>query len=138
MMMVRCYLAPSAIEGLGVFAHVDIKKGDLVWLFDPRFDVSISKREIEAALPHIREFLERYTYDHPWDPDMVVLDADEGRFMNHSDRPNVDLSNVERGVALCDIKAGVELTCDYAQFTSGVVHFQPPRHRVAQRAVAAE
>lgn len=135
MMMVRCYLAPSSIEGLGVFSTTDIRKGDLVWLFDPRFDTSIARADMESALPHIREFLERYTYDHPHDPDRVVLDGDEGRFMNHSDAPNVDLSAGDRGIASCDIPAGVELTCDYADFTPGVIEFQPPRHRVsAERA----
>jgi hypothetical protein len=130
MMMVRCYLAPSSIEGLGVFSTVDIKKGDLVWKYDPRFDVSIAKDDLENTLPHIREFLERYTYDHPWEAGKLVLDGDEGRFMNHSDSPNVDLSLVDRGIALRDIPAGEELTCDYADFTQGAIEFQPPRHKV--------
>lgn len=131
MMMVRCYLAPSAIEGLGVFTHVDIKKGGLIWLFDPRFDVSYFKDDLASVPAHFRDFLERYTYDHPTDPDMIVLDCDEGRFMNHSATPNVDLTNPSRGVATRFIPAGEELTCDYATFTVGDIAFQPPRHRVS-------
>lgn len=138
MMMVRCYLAPSSIEGLGVFSSTDIRKGDLVWLFDPRFDTAISKKDMAEALPHIREFLDRYTYDHPYEPDKVVLDADEGRFMNHSDDYNVDLSIPDRGIALRDIPAGEELTCNYAHFTAGAIEFQPPRHRLRPLATAAE
>lgn len=138
MMMVRCYLAPSSIEGLGVFSHVDIRKGDLVWLFDPRFDVSYFKDDLNHVPAHFREFLERYTYDHPTDPEMVVLDCDEGRFMNHSDSPNIDLTNPLRGVATRAIRAGEELTCDYGTFTVGAIEFQPSRHRVgASSAIVA-
>ncbi|WP_172293819.1 SET domain-containing protein [Pseudoruegeria sp. HB172150] len=138
MMMVRCYLAPSRIEGLGVFAHTDIRKGGLVWLYDPRFDVSYEREDIERAPKHFREFLERYTYEHPGDPDRVVLDCDEGLFMNHADVPNLDLSNPSRGVATRLIPAGEELTCHYGQFTVGRVEFQPPRHRVSPVHLAAE
>jgi len=138
MMMVRCYLAPSAIEGLGVHSHVDIRKGDLVWLFDPRFDVSYFKDDLTRVPAHFREFLERYTYDHPTDPEMVVLDCDEGRFMNHAAAPTIDLTNPSRGVATRAIRAGEELTCDYASFTVGAIRFQPSRHRVgAMAAVGA-
>ena len=33
-MIVRCYLAPSGIEGLGAFAHDDIEASDKVWRYD--------------------------------------------------------------------------------------------------------
>lgn len=132
MMMVRCFLGPSSIEGLGVFASADIRKGTLVWLYDSRFDVSYDKEELARVPLHFREFLERYTYDHPSDPERIVLDCDEGRFMNHSDTPNVDLRDPNRGVALTDIPAGTELTCDYGTFTHGVIEFQPSRHRIGQ------
>ena len=132
MMMVRSYLAPSSIEGLGVFCHTDIRKGGLIWLYDPRFDVSYMTEDIDRAPRHFREFLDRYTYPHPEDPERVVLDCDEGRFMNHSDTPNMDLSDPERGVATCFIPAGTEITCDYRQFMGGaIVEMQPPRHRVS-------
>ena len=82
--------------------------------------------------------LERYTYDHPTDRDRIVLDCDEGRFMNHSDMPNVDLSDPARGTATRDIAAGEELTCDYRQFCADGVFFQPSRHRVGMEILAAE
>lgn len=137
-MMVRAYLAPSAIEGLGVFSHEPIRKGQLVWLFDPRFDVCFFKDDLAAAPVHFQEFLDRYCYDHPTDPDRIVLDCDEGRFMNHADLPNVDLSNPSRGVATCGIPAGTELTCDYNQFCPAGVQLQPSRHRIGAMAFAAE
>ena len=139
MMMVRCYLGPSLIEGLGVFTARPIKKGALVWLYDPRFDTSYFLEEVEKAPSHFREFLERYTYEHPTDPDRVVLDCDEGRFMNHSEGANVDLTDPARGIATRNIAADEELTCDYAHFTQGMLVFQPSRHHIGTRmGVAAE
>jgi uncharacterized protein len=130
MMMVRCFLAPSANEGLGVFTHVDIRKGALVWLYDSRFDTSYFRDDLATVPAHFREFLERYAYDHPTDPEMVVLDCDEGRFMNHAATPNVDLSDPMRGVAARLIRAGEELTCDCAASSAKAVAFLPPRRRV--------
>lgn len=130
MMMIRCYLAPSAIEGLGVFAAETIRRGTVAWRFDPSFDQVFSKDILAAQPPHVQEFLERYSYMHHQDPDLLVLDADEGRFMNHSDEPNLDFSAPLVGVALRDIAVGEELTCDYALFTAGPVVHQPPRHQV--------
>jgi len=130
MMTVRCYLAPSTIEGLGIFAAETIAKGDLIWRFEPQFDQILSL-DYSASLPdHVREFLERYSYAHPTDASRIVLDADEGRFMNHSETPNTDFSTPEIGVALSAISRGEELTCDYRQFTAGEVIHQPPRHQV--------
>jgi len=131
MMLVRAYLAPSAIEGLGVFSHDDIKKGDIVWRFDDRFDQLIKRATLDTIDDRTREFIDRYSYDMPHIPDCVALDADEGRFMNHSDVPNLDFTTTDVGVALMDIPAGTELTCDYREFTLGEVIMQPPRHLVA-------
>ncbi len=130
MMMMRCYLAPSGIEGLGVYSTTDINKGDIVWHFDPVLDISIPRQHMQTAPEHVREFLDRYTYDHPTDPERIILDGDEGRFMNHSETPNLDFSSRDQGVALADIPAGTELTCNYGDFVKGAVHMQPPRHRV--------
>ena len=131
MMTVRCYLAPSAIEGLGVFTANHISHGELVWKFDPEFDQIFSTDYIKGQPGHVKEFLERYTYAHPSDPRLVVLDSDEGRYMNHSERPNIDFSDPEVGVALRDISAGEELICDYRQFTIGPLVHQGPRHRLS-------
>lgn len=141
MMLVPTYLAPSSIEGLGVYSRVPIKKGDLVWRFDRVFDQVIPVAAIEAAPPHIQEFMDRYTYPLPSDPEnFVVLDADEGRFMNHADEPNcIFPADGETGWAARDIEVGEELTCHYSHFMIGEVSFQPPRHAVRPlTATAAE
>ena len=131
MMIVRCYLAPSRIEGLGVFCHHDIAKGENVWRHEAALDHSIPYEALMALEPHAREFIERYGYPDPDHPGAVILESDEGRFMNHSDAPNLDFSDGVHGYALVDIPAGTELTCDYAGFVAnGEVMFQPSRHRV--------
>lgn len=131
MLTVRCFLAPSAIEGLGVFTSNHISHGEIIWRFDPEFDQIFSTDYVKRQPAHVREFLDRYTYAHPSDPRLVVLDSDEGRFMNHSQRPNTDFSAPEIGVAIRDICAGEELTCDYGQFTIGPVIHQPSRHQLS-------
>ena len=136
MMTVRCYLAPSPIEGLGVFCHDDLKAGDVVWRPEPTLDVRIPVSFVETAAPHVREFLERYSYPDFADHSMVVLESDEGRFMNHADEPNLDFTDQAMGVARWDIPAGTELTCHYSTFTIGVIEMQPPRHKVGLVAVA--
>lgn len=116
MLLVMNYIAPSALEGLGLFAGEPIEKGRVIWRFEPSFDRLIPRHEYEAAPRHLKEFLDRYAYPHPDDPDLILLECDNGRFMNHSDAPNTDFSDFRGAVALRDIEAGEELTCDYADF----------------------
>ncbi|HEU0223749.1 MAG TPA: SET domain-containing protein [Paracoccaceae bacterium] len=120
-MCVESYVAPSALEGVGVFAGEDVPKGTVVWRYLPPLDQAYSAGDI-AAMPLLqREFLARYTY---WDREIgaFVLCGDHGRFMNHSDDPNVvgyypggpDEPGFD--IAARDIAAGEEFTCDYGSF----------------------
>ena len=137
MMMVRSYLAASSIEGLGVHAVEAIRKGQLVWRFEPEFDTSFFLEDVARTPRHFQEFIERYTYPHPTDRDRVVLDCDEGRFMNHSEDPSIDMSDPLRGIARRDIAAGEEITCDYRQFEVTPEGFQPSRHKVGMQYILA-
>src|SRR5690606_9206379 len=58
MMTVRCYLAPSSIEGFGVFTTIPIRKGQEVWRYNPDFDLSYSQEKIAQMPEHIREFMD--------------------------------------------------------------------------------
>ena len=128
MMQVPCYLAPSMIEGIGAFTRVAIRKGDVVWRFDGRFDRLIPEADFHAAPEHFKEFLMRYCYPAPSYPGFFVLESDEGRYINHSDAPNTDYRFEDCGRAMRDIAAGEELTCDYGHFLSGEIEWMPPRH----------
>lgn len=116
MLLVRTYLAPSSIEGLGIFAAEDIRAGTRIWQSDPDFDVHISMARYEAAPPQLRELLDRYAYPAPDRPGFLIFESDNGRFMNHSRQPNTDFSTIGIGWALRDIAAGEEITCDYEEF----------------------
>lgn len=120
-MHVKTYLAPSEIEGLGLFADERITKGSVVWRYDPPLDIEISKADFDLLPVVAKGFVERYGY-YDTRVNMFVVCGDDARFMNHSDDPNVagvypDDENVEGiDIALRDIEIGEEITCDYATF----------------------
>ena len=130
MMQVRCHLATSAIEGLGVFAGERIAKGTCVWRFDPTFDILVTKADLAKAPLPTRALFERYGFEITTYPDRMALDGDDGRFMNHSPAPNLDFSVSGIATAARDIESGEELTCDYDHLASGEYEMQPSLHRV--------
>lgn len=116
MMIVPNYVGPSEIEGVGVFAAAPIAAGTPIWSLDERFDHLLSVADL-AALPELqRHFVSRYGYPHMTRPGLIVVEFDNGRFMNHSEAPNTDFSDPSMGWALRDIGEGEELTCNYAEF----------------------
>jgi SET domain-containing protein len=119
MLLVSTYVGPSAIEGVGVFASEPIRRGTAIWCLDERFDRVLSAADVEGLSPEQREFVDRYGYPHAMRPGMTIVELDNGRFMNHSTAPNTDFSSPHTGVALRDIAAGEELTCDYSEFAPG-------------------
>lgn len=116
MLLVRTYVAPSAIEGVGVFAAEPVPAGTAIWRLEPKLDRLIPAADYEAAGPVLRDLLDRYAYPSPDRPGFLVYEVDNGRFMNHADAPNADFSTPAGGTALRAIAAGEELTCDYGEF----------------------
>jgi SET domain-containing protein len=116
MLTVSTYVAPSAIEGLGVFAGEFIPAGRLIWKLNPKFDIFVHESEIEGLAPHVQDFIARYGYPHLELPGVVIVDSDNGRFMNHSVPPNTDFRVFDKGYTLVDIPQGEELTCNYHEF----------------------
>ncbi|HXI87270.1 MAG TPA: SET domain-containing protein-lysine N-methyltransferase, partial [Parvularculaceae bacterium] len=116
MLLVSTYIAPSEIEGVGVFAAEPIKKGARLSRFEPEFDRLVPRSVYETAPPHLRRLLDRYSFPHPDNADLLVYEVDNSRFMNHSENPNTDFSDFANGVALHDIAVGEELTCNYRDF----------------------
>lgn len=125
MLIVSTYVAPSAIEGLGVFAGEPIARGQLMWSLNPKFDIFIQVREIETYPPHLQDYIARYTYPHLEMEGVVILDSDNGKFMNHSLAPNTDFRIFDKGYALVDIAQGDEITCNYHEFDPGFVGYFP-------------
>ncbi len=119
MMLAPTYVAPSAIEGVGIFAAEKIPAGALIWSLDPNFDRLIHRDAVGDFPPVIQAFVERYSYPYPHDPEQLIVEMDNGRFMNHSDAPNTVFSDPDAGYTLREIQAGEELTCNYGEFDPG-------------------
>lgn len=120
MLLVRTRLGPSRIHGVGLFADEPIASGTVVWEFAPGFDLLVAPHALRALSEPAREQFRRYSYlDSKLG--MYVLCFDDARFMNHSESPNLDDRSVVRDgmgvtIAIGDIPAGAELTCDYSAF----------------------
>ena len=126
MMLFRTFLAPSEIQGLGVFAGEFIPCGSQMWVLNPTFDILVQASELAMLPAHMHDFVTRYSYPHLDMPGVRVLDCDDGKFMNHSERPNTDFCVFDRGYALTDIAAGDEITCNYYEFDPAFRGFDPP------------
>ncbi len=118
MLLVKTYVAQSAVEGVGLFAAEPIPAGTQIWRLEPAFDRLFSEEMYQAMPPVQRELVQRYGFPSPDLPGIFIYEVDNGRFMNHSDTPNTDFSE-PIGVARVDIAAGEEMTCDYGNFFSG-------------------
>lgn len=128
MMLVHCYLGKSEIEGLGVFTSERIAAGSCVWRFDRQFDILVSHSGLAAAPPATQALFARYAYVIPDYPEHMALDGDDGRFMNHSDAPNLDFSIPGSATAARDIEAGEELTSNYDYLADRPYQMQPSLH----------
>lgn len=120
MLLVRTYIAPSVIHGIGLFAADPIPKGAEIWRFKEDFDLSLSRAFVDTLAGPAREQCLVYAYRN-LRTDAYILCSDDARFFNHSETPNciesptrTDREGVD--IAACDISAGEELTSDYRTF----------------------
>jgi len=97
MIIVPTYVGPSAIEGVGIFAAEPIATGSPIWRLEESLDLLLTREQVARLAALQREFLERYGYPHMTRGELVVLEFDNGRFMNHSDAPISDFRDPETG-----------------------------------------
>jgi SET domain-containing protein len=116
MMLVRTYIAPSEIQGLGIFAGEFIPGGSQLWVLNPKFDIFLYREEIATLPAHMQDYVARYSYPHLEIDGVRIVDCDDGKFMNHNVRPNTDFRVFDKGYAIVDITAGEEITCNYFEF----------------------
>jgi len=117
MLLVKTKIGPSEIEGIGLFADQFISKGMVVQKFVPGFDLIFSEKDLEKLSGvQKKEFL-RYAYKNK-NSGNYILCADNARFLNHCDNPNLisDNPDEEIDIAARDIQVGEELTVDYRDF----------------------
>ena len=118
-MLVKARVAPSAIHHLGLIAVEPIPCGTPVWRFEPGFDHEFSPAQFAALPPPAREHTRWFCFVDKRSG-QVILSGDHACFINHSADPNTgappdpDLSVTT--VALRDIAAGEEITCNYFDY----------------------
>jgi SET domain-containing protein len=117
-------LKPSPVQGIGVFAITDIKKGQRnIFSNDKSEWIKISKEEIAALPQHSRDVVENYClYDeaHYYVPEYGFKIVDLVIFLNHSDDPNImSVNDGDDFETLKDIQAGTELLIDYGKIVDG-------------------
>ena len=111
MILVDHYVAESKIHGLGVFSAEVVKKGVLIWEFNPIIDIEISHESVLGLPEHVIRKIHKHGWHHP-EKNSFWLAADGDYYMNHSDNPTLEREGYSF-VAAKDISAGDELTCDY-------------------------
>ncbi len=120
MLLVRTYVQRSSIHGLGLFAAQFIPIGTVIWTFAEGVDQSISADRVRALDNPARKSLMKYAYLN-LQRKCYILCADDARFLNHSDDPNIESTKPDNGeegsdIACRDIQAGEELTTNYREF----------------------
>lgn len=112
-------LGVSPINGVGVFAIVDIPAG--VYVFEPDDDktVKVPSEDMVALPPAIRKLYEDFcvledgVYECPSNFNRLT----PSWYLNHSKQPNVAADNSLKFYAIREIRAGEELTADYETYS---------------------
>ncbi len=112
MLLVATTVAPSTIAGLGLFAAEPVAAGQVIWRFEPKFDLLLDIDDVRAAPKPFRAFFDMYCYEAHAFPGRYVLLCDHAKFINHSENPNI-ASEALTTHALCDIAVGDEIVSDY-------------------------
>lgn len=140
MMLVRTSIRNSDIEGVGLFATSFIPNGTVIWRLDERFDLVYPEGLVASFPPDMQDYFQRYGYPHMERDGFIVLEIDNGRFMNHSLSPNTNFTRPDVGWAIADIHPGEELTCNYFEFDRSfhgfdqmgrIVHAHPAANGIA-------
>ncbi len=120
MLLIKTKIAPSKIDGIGLFADGFIPKGAYIWKFKKEFDMRVGKEYPDKLQEPAKSYFMRYAYQNPKTLNYVLC-TDDARFFNHSNTPNTSCvkdpeDEDTANVAARDIQAGEELTIDYREF----------------------
>lgn len=100
--------------GLGLFTLQDIKKGEVIWVFDEEFDRKWREADLSSLHPEQAEFIKKFAWR---ENSTIYCCFDDERFMNHSKNANVISPKSDPvSYAARDIKAGEELFIDYSTY----------------------
>lgn len=115
MFTIKTRLDKSAIHGIGVFAEEFVPKGVIVHEYLKDFDIIYSDEQYEKLPEQIREYVLHYGYYSEGEGGYVLC-GDNGRFVNHSKEPNIQMFDKINTIATKDIQVGDEITEDYFYF----------------------
>ena len=112
---VKCTLKPSLIDGIGVFAILDIKQGEKLYCKEGlRQPMSVPFKRFMEIRPEVREIiLSRYPLVKKGS--LFLSPNDDARlisFLNHDSNPNYDPFS---DCAIRDIEKNEEVTEDYGK-----------------------
>lgn len=103
--MKQIYHSTSKIDGTGIFAGEDIKKGEVISRVKGELKFKINKNKADALA----------------NPDWVGIKKNQWidpekpyKFLNHSCNPSCGIKGKVTMIALKDIKEGEEITVDYS------------------------
>jgi SET domain-containing protein len=118
MLVVATKIAPSALDGYGLYAAQKIERGELVWRYDPSVDLTITLDELTLLPSRIRDVIVKRG---SCEGGFYLLLGDGAAFINHSREANThsiaDEANCDT-VASRDIEIGEEITEDYRESQS--------------------
>ncbi|MBP0111605.1 SET domain-containing protein [Bradyrhizobium vignae] len=121
MLIVETILKPDQFGGIGLFSATRLPKDTLVWIHNPIVDIAVTREQYESLAPTFQALLDKHAYprDHKINDGVVEYNADNARFMNHSNHPNTYQDDHCRIFTARDVQPGEELTCDYLSFDPG-------------------
>lgn len=112
MLLVKTYIAPSQIHGIGLFAGEFIPKGKKVWRFEEDYDRCYSPKQFAKLPKAARDFLNIYGYRVDGE---ILFTVDHDHHINHSDDANTFWRN-GYSIACRNIPKGTEITNNYREF----------------------
>ena len=112
MFLIDTYLDKSKIQGVGVFAKENIKKGQLIKEVRPDFEIEFNKDNLPKMPLALAKLINTHAYERELGSKILVMGIDNEKYLNHSKNPSVN----DNGIALKDIKIGDEITVDYKDF----------------------
>ena len=114
MLLVPTYVAPSPIAGVGLFSAADLPAGTRIWEFTEGVDWRIPEADFHRFPEPYLSRLRHHAYLD--EEGGYVLCMDNAKFMNHHRDPNCTDADARYTVTVRPVKAGEELTCNYAEF----------------------
>lgn len=120
MIHIEYKLDKSENHGIGLFANMDLTKGQLIYTASPLLDLNITEEQFNS-LDEKEKTEVRWWGFHIPDQHLWHVDFDVSKFITHSNKPTVTQDSAYKDaylVAARDIAKSEELTQNYLEFES--------------------